>query len=917
LDESVKVRIRDLTRGTTYWDGGSWVDIEKWVLAIGSTAWTYDTSGIWSSGHQYELTSKARDKAVPTPNEEVPSTSKTFVFDINSPTATVVTPSEGAKLKNLSTISGTCQDDWKVDKVELEIKNITDSPNEYWTGSSWSTTTSHVWADVYTSSWTYIFIGNWSSGREHSITAKAQDKVPNFQVQLSTRTFTIDKDVPTVSVTSPIGDMKEAPDKVSGGAVDHPDSPLKNSGISKVEIEIKDTTASPNVYWDGSVWVTTGTWFDIGSTSWEYTVPQPSTTWTDGHLYRLQAKATDGTGENAGLSSYVTFRYDKTEPSSQVSVPGDGKYYPYGQPSTLSGTAQDPSPSSGVDNVKVLVQRIDTGEYWNGSEWKPEAEGEKWNPVTSFISPDWTYTISNPTATWLNGKSYAVKSKAEDKAGNIEVVVSSNVFSYDTSEPSCSVDYPGDGDKIKDKVTLRGSCSDNFKVAVASVSVQRAIGWWTGSGWDSENEHWLGATLSPNATSWWWYDDDMWSAEVNYTIRVKAIDNAGNEKISSSNTFLYDPNPPDSNVSVPVNNKFYRSLPEISGTSVDGVSGSGVTLVKVKITDLTNPTTYYWNGENGWTTTEAGTWFNMKSGPDPWKYYLGTSTATSNGYWTSGNKYKIQCKAYDLAGNEETTFGEAIYYFDNKPSTSVVNVPINGDSYNSLPEISGSASDGGSGTYPAGVDYVEVRIKNPDGDSWDETNKSWGSEVWNVVSGSTSWSLSITTSAWISDKVYTINSRAYDKVEYPSSNVEINYSTYTFIYDVVKPTSAVTQPVDGRYYSSLTLIKGTSYDKMTGVDTTEISIQRYNDPFKDYYWNGSTWTVVESWLPYTGGSAINWQLSVSTSAWKSGDRYRIKSRAKDKTKHSVNIEDVSTKPGNIFTLDNIAPASTIVQPEAK
>jgi len=464
------------------------------------------------------------------------------------------------------------------------------------------------------------------------------------------------------------------------------------------------------------------------------------------------------------------------------------------------------------------------------------------------------------------------------------------------SEPSCSVDYPGNGDDIKDKVTFTGSCSDNFEVKAASVSVERVIGWWTGSGWDPDSEHWLNATLSQDATSFWWYDDGIWASEINYTIRAKAIDDAGNEKISTSNTFLYDPVSPDSSVSVPVDGKFYRSLPEISGTSGDGVSGSGVTLVKVKVIDLTESTTYYWNGENGWTTTEAGTWFNRKSGLDPWKYYLGTSTSTSDGYWTSGHKYKIQCKAYDLAGNEETSFGEAIYYFDNTPSTSVVSVPIDGDSYNSLTEISGDASDGGSGVYPAGVDYVEVRIKNPDGDYWDEENKVWGSEEWNVATGSTSWSVSITTSAWSSDKVYTINSRAYDNAEYPSTNVEINYSTYTFTYDVVKPTSTVTQPIDGRYYSSLNLITGTSYDKTTGVDTTDISIQRYNAPYQDYYWEG--------------------QLSVSTTAWDSGDRYRIKSKATDNTDHNANIEDVSAKTGNIFTFDNIAPASTIVQPEA-
>jgi len=250
----------------------------------------------------------------------------------------------------------------------------------------------------------------------------------------------VDKTIPTLAVASPIGDEKFAPENISGTAVDHPDAPLNYADVSLVELEVYDT--NDEEYWTGSTWSSTATWFGVGNTTWEYSVPDASDTWTDGHTYRIKARATDGAQPaNSATSSQVFFTYDKTKPASVVSVPGKDKYYQYGQPQTLSGTASDTLPGSDVDTVEVAIKKLSNNAYWGGSDWLDPIVGENWVPVTNYNegTGDWTYTVPYPTSTWTDGLSYAVWSRATDKAANQETVVSSNVFTADHSVPRVRV----------------------------------------------------------------------------------------------------------------------------------------------------------------------------------------------------------------------------------------------------------------------------------------------------------------------------------------------------------------------------------------------------------------------------------------------------------------------------------------------
>jgi hypothetical protein len=71
---SVALSIR-CANDATYWDGAGWTADETWLLAAGTTAWTYDAGGIpWESGHAYTIKVRATDNAG---NVEMPVTHST------------------------------------------------------------------------------------------------------------------------------------------------------------------------------------------------------------------------------------------------------------------------------------------------------------------------------------------------------------------------------------------------------------------------------------------------------------------------------------------------------------------------------------------------------------------------------------------------------------------------------------------------------------------------------------------------------------------------------------------------------------------------------------------------------------------------------------------------------------------------
>ena len=128
---SVKLKIYSIA-DTTYWTGSTWTSNENWVIAGGTTSYSYAAPG-WTSGNDYIVTSRAVDTAS---NEESPGVSNTWTFDNTKPSSGVTLPSNGAILTALPTISGSALDNKTgVTNVQVRIKKASDTT--YWTGSTW------------------------------------------------------------------------------------------------------------------------------------------------------------------------------------------------------------------------------------------------------------------------------------------------------------------------------------------------------------------------------------------------------------------------------------------------------------------------------------------------------------------------------------------------------------------------------------------------------------------------------------------------------------------------------------------------------------------------------------------------------------------------------------------------------------
>ncbi|MDA3792630.1 MAG: Ig-like domain repeat protein, partial [Elusimicrobia bacterium] len=936
---AVKNHLQDLTNGSKYWDGGSWVVFVS----------TLETSGLWDnnyilpkfsngtllSAHEYRITSwVSGDNATP-PNIESNPATFDVVVDSVTPLSRVTYPADGDNIKAISSLSGTAYDDWSSVNddwanypLDLEIVALANGADwgkdEYWTGTVWSTNTATVQHSVFVSSWSYTFGAAMDSGREYKVTPTIQDMVPNDQapVDISSVTFLYDNETPDAAVVSPSGNINYAPSTIEGTTADNPVGTKKNSGVVSAELKIKDLTEGTS-FWDGDSWTGTEDFFAIASSTFYYQVPSPTATFTDGHTYQLSVRATDNAG-NSYVSPTVNFTYDITDPVTYMDIPGNGDYYSYGYPDEISGSAEDTLPGSDVSKVKIVIKRQD-GQWWWDSDksWHVALDGEEWIDANyNGISDDWSYSVPYPTSTWSDGVKYYAYSNVLDKAGNYEagdgsygIPVSSHTFITDATPPTVGAIYPITDTNTQDDITGTAADSAPGEINTVKLHIWRAIGSWDGVNdvWDADNVHWN--TASINGSTWTYNDVNMWANEVTYKYVAKVTDRAGNTVEASTQTFMYDATSPNSLVQVPVNTKFYSSLTELSGTSDDGI-GTGPTSVKIRIADLTVSPTVYWNGENGWDTNKDVDWWNCNPPATGWTYdFIDT-------FWTDGHKYNVQTKAKDNAGNWETPSAGGEFTYDSVSPTSTVTQPRKTKSYNSLTTISGSSSDGVSGINPAGIDYVEVRIKRfSDGYTWKESITDWvGSDWWDKAFDSTSWTFTVSDSAWsgLSGSSFAVNSRAYDKTDY-SFNYEVEYSTNIFWIDNIEPTSVLTQPeftdlsVGTPFYSNIASIIGTAGDDI-GVLKTEINIKKYDG--SDFVWNGSTWVSnTKYWLQSGAEDVSPWTYNMTggTSPWTSGERYMVNSRATDTCDYNPNYEiGYST---HYFIFDNVIPESVVEVPQ--
>ncbi|MDO8734017.1 MAG: hypothetical protein Q7K21_02520, partial [Elusimicrobiota bacterium] len=700
----VNIRIRDtenyLPGNATYWNGaGGWVEdlthntAAIWratTLSSNATGWwwpgaTGDTVPDWTSNKIYEISAKAKDRAL---NWGTNYSTQTFKRDTAPPTVAINKPSTGELYRNsVLSITGNATDPGttsKIKEVHYAVRDLTLGAT-WWTGAAWlSGTDTTYWVTLTSTPVQYFPDGTnvtWStgavnfasgSGHYYRISARAMD-VPGNTTAVAdhkTKYLYYDTQAPTTTLTNII-DGNVYPSSlltISGSAGDtfNPNA----ADVKKVEVKISEGSN----YWSPYTgWTTNNVWYSSspsqGSGIYSAGVWMTSAAWTNNITYTIKYKGHDnsrdeteaenGNFEAEDAAHTKTFTYDTERPISTCTYPAS----PNGQRivsfATISGTAADVGSNANLrikpnfEGVNIYDTTSGFLKTLNASQQWVDGDTGLYLPVVytqytgSSSSGTWKYTITYPTNVWVNGNNYRIRTRAQDVAGWDESGTVERTFIVDTSSPTSTVAIPTGGSIVSSLPTISVNAPSDtatMKMRLKHVSGGTTF-WWTGS-WNSgtdDDGSWL--SISPS----WIYshadfvDKSAWnhvsvSQGTTFYLRTKAQDDAGNvEEVNNTIIFRFDDDPPTASIAAPpvqYNSVTlagrYSVLPTISGTCSDAPAGvqtpSGIAFT------LTDGTSYYTNSQE-------------------WLTAVSTCTATLSAnatYWSKGGTGYINNKVYSL-----------------------------------------------------------------------------------------------------------------------------------------------------------------------------------------------------------------------------------------------------------------------------
>ena len=365
----VHVRIQN-EDDNEFWNGGGWQVGETWVLATtedwGAGTWTYE---IPATGFQHTLggtlvnvTARATD------NYDVETTTIPVngnilnhepMIDITSlPTGTIDFP---------FTIEGTFEDDSFDGTIGLLIVN--DDTTQCWDGSAWdappcSVVPNFTWTDGHTppATWSYILPAAFFSGHggDHFTVQATIDDGLAPSVSDSESGIIVNDD-PQVTITSSLANLNNS-SSISGGLVD-------DSRSGSVSIQIRNTTADPDVFYDGAGWstdsttsilVSTVTWSNSGSWVSDALGSGFKDGTNGGDALTVTVEAIDvhlasGTASGTGAIANV----GPTVSIDPFSVPLDDI-------TQITGDHDDPDGPNPQVDVSLEIHDTDFNLYWNG-----------------------------------------------------------------------------------------------------------------------------------------------------------------------------------------------------------------------------------------------------------------------------------------------------------------------------------------------------------------------------------------------------------------------------------------------------------------------------------------------------------------------------------------------------------------------
>jgi hypothetical protein len=228
------------------------------------------------------------------------------------------------------------------------------------------------------------------------------------------------------------------------------------------------------------------------------------------------------------------------------------------------------------------------------------------------------------------------------------------ILSTRSNSPGSTIENLNNESYLNSLTEITGTAVDvsgsGIKLVELSIFCVDDNMYWRGTTWTNQ-ETWLAVE---GTTSWSYNTSSIsWTSGYQYLIRSKATDNNDNSEIPSYGTVInFDKDEPISTIQNPLDNSWLSELKLINGTAADtGSSG----IEKVELSIFHPNSNKYWAG-NAWSTVES--WFDAE-GKENW-YYDPSGIGLSN-----NDRYKIQLKAIDNAGNVQSPISESVFIFDN------------------------------------------------------------------------------------------------------------------------------------------------------------------------------------------------------------------------------------------------------------
>jgi len=292
----------------------------------------------------------------------------------------------------------------------------------------------------------------------------------------------IDTKSPTSKINFPKNNsFYNSVDLITGTASD----PDASAGINKVELAIKRLGDNDDKYWDGSGWTAGVSWLlASGTAQWEYN--SIGVIWSSGIQYQIQTRAWDNVTNLEIPDNGNRFTFDTDNPTSTIEIPLDNSFY--NKLDLISGSSSDAvadgtGASVGVKKVEILFKRLSDDHYWDGSAWH---SSETW--LKTVGTDEWIYDSNSVILTTKT--QYIIYSRATDKINNIEMPIGGNRFTFDTDDPSSTIEIPSDNSWMNDLDIISGNATDidgsGIDTVEISIKPTGKSGYWDGSTWTSD-----------------------------------------------------------------------------------------------------------------------------------------------------------------------------------------------------------------------------------------------------------------------------------------------------------------------------------------------------------------------------------------------------------------------------------------------